>query len=258
LETNDFDARTAIFLAAVCRQTYLMFDNEDGAFVVPRQYRAVSTFHAKSFYDVPERFGFILESGDRLVVAFRGTSSPMDWVSDVMAQQKKFVCVPGTGWTHRGIAAVYESARDAVLSALSGLPGDKPLYITGHSLGGALATLCAIDVAAHSHFAQPRVYTFGAPRVGDPAFAKAFNSKIACSHRVCNAYDVVPHLPPFLCKIPRHKKMYSYMHVKRAYPLEFQNGSASANHVIDSYFAALSKLDPSYTTQMCGISAGFC
>lgn len=258
METNDFDARTAIFLAAVCRQTYLMFDNGDGTFVVPRQYRTVSTFRAKSFYDVSERFGFILESEDRLIVAFRGTSSPTDWVADVMARQEKFACVPDAGRTHRGISAVYESSRDAVLSALSGLPVDKPLYITGHSLGGALATLCAIDVATHSRFAHPRVYTFGAPRVGDPAFVKAFDSKIACCHRVCNAYDAVHHLPPFLCKIPGRKKVYSYLHVKRAYPLEFQNGSVSANHVIESYFAALSELDPSYAAQMCGINAGFC
>jgi triacylglycerol lipase len=258
LETNEFDVRTAIFLAAVCRQTYVMFDNKDGTFIVPEQYRAVSTFQAKSFSGVSERFGFILESENRLIVAFRGTSSPMDWVSDVMARQKKFVCVPDAGWTHRGISAVYESARDVVLSALSGLPEGKPLYITGHSLGGALAVLCAIDVAAHSRFAHPRVYTFGAPRVGDPAFAKAFASKIACSHRVCNVYDAVPHLPPFLCKIPRHQKVYSYMHVKHAYPLEFQNGSVSANHVIDSYFAALSKLDPSYAAQLCRSNAGFC
>lgn len=57
--------------------------------------------------------------------------------------------------THRGFTDIYASARDAILSLLGTLSPEKTLYVTGHSLGGALATLCALDVAANSAFTTP-------------------------------------------------------------------------------------------------------
>ncbi len=46
-----------------------------------------------------------------------------------------------------------------------------PLFIAGHSLGGALATLCAVDVRARLAAPDVRLFTFGSPRVGNAVFA---------------------------------------------------------------------------------------
>lgn len=256
--TNDFDRRTALFLAAACGQTYTQFENSDGTFCVPRGYRVTSAFQAKLSNGLKERFGFILESDDCAVVAFRGTGSAVDWIADAIARQKKYAYVRDAGWAHEGFTTIYDSVRNQILPELNKLPASKTLYITGHSLGGALATLCAIDAAANAKCGPPRVYTFGSPRVGDPSFAKAYGRAIACSHRIYNVFDVVPQLPTLLYKSPKTGAVYQYMHVKNGYRLQFRNGSVSANHIISSYFAALAEQDPTYTQSMCRSNPGFC
>ncbi|RIE04135.1 lipase family protein [Cohnella faecalis] len=247
----------AIFLAAVCSQTYMQF-SQNGAFIVPTDYSPVGSFTAESLGGGRELFGFILESERDAIVAFRGTSTTEDWITDAMVAQVDYKWVKQGGLVHRGFARVYGSAREQILAALNRMQGDKPLTITGHSLGGALAVLCAPDVSANSRFRLPCVYTYGAPRAGDPAYAKTFGSRAGASFRVQNVYDAVPHLPPFIMKLPRRGKVYYYSHVRREAPLDFQNGSVSANHVISSYFNDLAGKDPAYAKRMCARNPGFC
>jgi triacylglycerol lipase len=257
MATMSFNHRDALFLAAVCRQTYVQFDNKDGTFILPRNYEVAGTFQAKLFGKFKEIFGFILEADDNIVIAFRGTSSPFDWMADMIARQQKYPFVRNAGWTHEGFTAIYRSARKQIFTILNRLPEHKKLYITGHSLGGALATLCAIDVAVHSHYPSPFVYTFGAPRTGDPAFAKAYHVIVRESHRVYNLYDIVTQVPTVLYKSPRTGALYRYLHVRNGYKLTFQHGNVSSNHTLSGYFAALSALDPDYARQLRELP-GFC
>lgn len=60
----------AIFLAAVCGQTYTQFSNIDGVFVIPLDYQLCHPIEAQSFNNVWERFGFILESPQEIIIAF--------------------------------------------------------------------------------------------------------------------------------------------------------------------------------------------
>lgn len=73
------------------------------------------------------------------------------------------------------------------------------IYLTGHSLGGALATLAAFDAAA-TEFASGQVegltlYTYGSPRVGNGAFASSFDAAVPDAWRVTNANDVIARIP---------------------------------------------------------------
>lgn len=160
--------------------------------------------------------------------------------------------------THRGFTDIYASARDAILSVLGTLSPEKTLYVTGHSLGGALATLCALDVSANSAFTTPRLYTYGSPRVGDPDFAKAFNRYVRSSYRYANLFDVTTYVPPTVYKLPKQKTKYYYTHVQTLKSLSFQNGSPELNHVIRSYFAVLRETRPDFTTALCAANPGFC
>ncbi|UUZ92076.1 lipase family protein [Paenibacillus sp. P25] len=254
---NAFDKRMAIFLAAVCGQTYVQFNDAHGLFLVPRDFKAVCAFEALAYNNTLERFGFILESDDTVIIAFRGTSSTADWVSDAIARQDKYKHAPDAGWTHSGITRIYNSARKKILAALSRLDPGKTLYITGHSLGGALAVLCAVDIAANTGFKSPGVYTYGSPRVGDSVFAKAFAERIGASHRIHNRFDLVTQ-PPLYYKSPKTGTLYPYIHVKHAYPLAFQKGSVPANHLLDNYFAELAALDPVYADELDQANPGFC
>jgi pimeloyl-ACP methyl ester carboxylesterase len=86
-----------------------------------------------------------------------------------------------------------------VVNALAKLPFPHPVSsvtICGHSLGGALATLLALDVAANTVYTGPAVYTYGSPRTGDSLFAGTYDQVVKNSYRVANRLDIVPALPP--------------------------------------------------------------
>ncbi|WP_256208917.1 lipase family protein [Paenibacillus sp. CF384] len=251
------DIRTAIFLAAVCGQTYVQYNN-GGYFLVPDSYRLVGSFNAASYTGKEEPFGFVIESDRAVVLAFRGTSSPTDWVMDMIAQQIPFKPVKNGGNTHKGFTEVYMSARDQVFRLLDQVPKSKPLFITGHSLGGALATLASLDIATNRMPAALITYTYGSPRTGDPAFVRAYNAAVPVTFRVQNEYDVVPHLPPLVYQSPNTDKTYYYLHVKEEVKLNFRMGSVGGNHVISSYFADLARESPAFTMAICSGPPGWC
>lgn len=257
-ESQQLDTRTALFLAAVCSQTYLQFTNPSGLFLVPRNYTLVGTFKAKAYDQTEEAFGFLLTSEQSSVLAFRGSGSAVDWVSDFIAQQTPYRPVKNSGYTHKGFTDIYMSARDQILTLMEQLPADKPLFITGHSLGGALATLAAADIAANTPIKSPIVYTFGAPRVGDPKFVRNYNNLVGTHWRFQNEYDIVPHLPTLVYQSPQTKKTYYYLHVKGEVKRSFRLGSVAANHVLPSYFNDLYVEEPIFALAICSEPPGWC
>ncbi|MBD2872354.1 lipase family protein [Paenibacillus arenilitoris] len=255
---QELDLRTALFLAAVCGQTYMQFNNKDGLFLVPKPYRLASGFTAKAYDDSEERFGFALTSDRASVLAFRGSGSAVDWVSDFIAQQTTYRPVKNAGLTHKGFTDIYMSARGQIMNIAKQLPGDKPLFVTGHSLGGALATLAALDLASNSAFKEPIVYTFGAPRVGDPKFVTAYNGTVGTHWRFQNEFDIVPHLPTLVYQSPDTNQTYYYMHVKGEVKRSFRMGSIAGNHLLSSYFADLAREEPAFAMSVCAEPPGWC
>jgi hypothetical protein len=71
------------------------------------------------------------------------------------------------------------------------------VFLTGHSLGGALATLCAHDLALRAWSRRPQLVmvNFGSPRVGNRAFAEDFNKLVPRAWRVVNRNDAVAAVP---------------------------------------------------------------
>jgi len=254
----EVDLQTAIFLAAVCGQTYVQFNNEDGLFLVPEGYSSKGEIVANAYDHTQERFGFLIVSEQASVLAFRGTGSAEDWVSDFISQQTSYRPVRGAGLTHKGFTDIYMSARSNIYELIQQAPVDRPLYLTGHSLGGALATLAALDLVHNSPFGSPIVYTFGAPRVGDPTFVRNYNAAVDSHFRFQNEFDIVPHLPTLIFQSPQTKQTYYYMHVKGEVKRSFRMGSVSGNHMLPSYYADLAKEDPPYAGMICSQPPGLC
>ncbi|WP_229692325.1 lipase family protein [Paenibacillus radicis (ex Gao et al. 2016)] len=257
-QPQELDMRTALFLAAVCGQTYVQFDNSDGLFIVPRNYSLEGSFTGEVYDYAEEKFGYVLQSERSSVLAFRGSGSAVDWVADFIAQQTPYTPVKNCGQVHKGFTDIYTAIRPQVLALIQQLPPDKPLFITGHSLGGSLSTLAALDIANNTAIRTPIVYTFGAPRVGDVKFVRAYNAKMATHWRFQNEYDIVPHLPPLVYQSPDTKKTYYYMHVKGEVKRSFRMGSVSGNHVLSSYFADLVQEDPVFAASLCAENPGWC
>ena len=155
--------------------------------------------------------GLVLQdagTGD-VALAVRGTEGILEWVQDARFCLVSCPYAAGAGSTEDGFTAMYNSFRigtdpketASLRSALTSLKFPKPLTATtsmticGHSLGGALATLLALDVVANTSFKNPTVYTYASPRAGDTAFTVFYNHMVPNTVRVANRMDLVPKLP---------------------------------------------------------------
>lgn len=141
-------------------------------------------------------------SGD-VYVFFAGSTSWTDWIR-VNADVKLDTIPSSWGLSpkakiHRGFLRGYAAVRTKLWSTLQDMilrtGGSKRIVVCGHSLGGALATVAAVDIANRldpQDAAKIACVTFGAPQVGDGLFVEAFDDIVPLSLRVAAVYDPVP------------------------------------------------------------------
>ncbi|KAL3155626.1 hypothetical protein ABBQ38_010824 [Trebouxia sp. C0009 RCD-2024] len=149
----------------------------------------------------------------RIVITFRGTASVKNAKADLQAWQVAHLPARGRWWAgscprvHAGFlrcwqagglnTKVLEHVKHLVqLFQCADVKQNLKIYVTGHSLGGALAMLAVFDIARELHQAstvgvQLACYTFGAPRVGNPAFAKEYDELVQDSWSIINDQDLV-------------------------------------------------------------------
>lgn len=158
-----------------------------------------------------------------IVVAFRGTEQTefKDLLTDASLIPSRIVTEDGRmtysdesideqsdPWVHSGFLRGYLSVASEVKEILQQIVGKESnsweILFTGHSLGAALATLCAYDVAKMEEsrkdklFSSIDVYNYGSPMVGGEAFTTEFNALVPNCWRIVNENDAVCRLPRFL------------------------------------------------------------
>jgi len=146
-----------------------------------------------------------------VVLSFEGTQGDQmgDWVDDFMFAMSE---VPTSwGWPseeylemavriEEGFMLAWNEMRSHAYNLTTDLLREYPtakFYITGHSLGGALAGLASADLTLLG-IPIERVYTFGSPRVGNLGWSYLYNEMLDLkdrTFRVVNGYDPVPHVP---------------------------------------------------------------
>jgi triacylglycerol lipase len=167
------------------------------------------------FEKVEAAQGFLAVGDGFAVLAFRGTEKKLeDWQTDIAFELTAKPSVYDKCETHKGFSDDLEKVYADIKTELAKNIGkDTLLYVTGHSLGAALATLMAARLTAEKQkvCGVHAVYTFGSPRVGDPAFATAYTYALGNStYRVINAEDLVTRVPP---RIVPTKPQWHYDHV---------------------------------------------
>ncbi|MBN1442555.1 MAG: lipase family protein [Planctomycetes bacterium] len=256
-----FDLDTALELCRLSLRAYQQLEDFEAsrAFTLPAPYQLEEElatderYAGETFGDPVVPVGFIATRGESIFLAFRGTSTVFEWIQDAKIAQVDYTFVAGGGLTEQGFTEIYASLRDDVLAKIDELAaGDSysKLYVTGHSLGGALAVLAAPDLIENGPVPSVFMYNFGAPRVGDPdAFVPLYDTLLGVnSWRIVNTRDAVTDQPPTLVVLLTD--IYRYEHVASEYAITFGKRlssaldlvNLSANHSICNYHDALCAL----------------
>ena len=207
-----YSDRTAWLMAVMAQLAYLPFENSpdslmkalseaDFEFVKPFNSNGTQAFLAKR------------ECDKMAILVFRGTQKedPKDIVTDLKTnfyQDEKGIKI------HDGFYKAFKCVEKDIRSACENLRGFS-LYVTGHSLGGALALIATRALNSDNLAA---CYTFGSPKVGNEEFDDDIKPPI---YRIVNAYDIVPFSPPayfinLLMLIP-NKKFQSFVKKFKGY-----------------------------------------
>lgn len=174
--------------AMLCRTVYPIENEPDETATQARIARSLSAQSVWHFNrDDIQGFAAIIDG--KIFLVFRGTQVSVRWNwTDVLRNMRMgFTAWEGSGHVHAGYLEGLMAVRTEIndyLRTVEMYPG-KSLVITGHSLGGATATLAAALWAAET-------YTFGAPKVGDREFAGALPNTV---YRFVHAHDIAPKHP---------------------------------------------------------------
>jgi triacylglycerol lipase len=146
------------------------------------------------FFDRQGTQAYLAKNDQACLLAFRGTQPNMirDWLYDLDAHQ-----VNGpVGKVHEGFLCGLHYIWIDLWNTLQKERGMRSLWITGHSLGGALAVLATAKLRFEKAQPVSGLYTYGQPRVGDFEFCSRFDQGFgANTFRFVNFQDIVPRVP---------------------------------------------------------------
>jgi predicted lipase len=177
----------------------------------------------------------------RIIIAFQGSYNLRDWILTnartipyPFAFDKNIpngsLPLEGNPKVHEGFLKAYRAVSHRIydtLEHLSSQHSNFSLYLTGHSLGGALALMAAIHISQHQLLnpSTPiRVYTYGQPRVGNADFVNHLAKQRLLVYRYVNDADEVADLPPTVGGYV-HYGMEIWFHNGRVFPCFPQNNS---------------------------------
>jgi len=148
-------------------------------------------FHNHRFIDKDGAQCYVIWNDISAIICFRGTEPKemSDVKADLNAIQRKGL--HDSGDVHAGFQSEINKVWDDLNFTIADIQ-DRNIYITGHSLGGAMATICAKRLQEEG-LNPHSLYTYGSPRVGDKKLID--NMNFTC-YRIRNNNDIVTRVPP--------------------------------------------------------------
>ena len=155
----------------------------------------VEGFPKTEFVDIDGAQAYVFYNKTDLIIACRGTQ-PGE-MNDIYADLQVFQADSVTGnKIHQGFKEEVDKIYDKVESILARRGLAKKIWVCGHSLGGAMATILAQRLEFKGGYDVDTLYTYGSPRAGGPKF-RAWCDKHLNHQRFVNNNDVVPCVPTF-------------------------------------------------------------
>jgi triacylglycerol lipase len=244
---SGFDIGNAYSLAQVSSLAYKKFEDDETEKQFFRDKITEWKITEYYFFDCKNIFqdaqGMVLADDEKIIVAFRGTEVAQ--IQDVIADLKLAQLEALGGRVHRGFYTSFSALWSSDLriwhddEEIKQQPGIKrilmelltkkkrPIFVTGHSLGGAMAVLGAAACGIELKQALPELndlvislYTYGQPRVGDEKFLGQLEKNVPLIFRVVNNNDVVARIPVDLVK---KVSLLEYQHAGKLIYLDTQN-----------------------------------
>ncbi len=210
-----YSDRTAALMAYFANFAYSGNIEIRGVIGVPEELAHLGFNRLTSFHNgLTDGWAYIAESDVLIVLAFRGTQSGLNWQTNLHTWLIHPANTDQRLRVHQGFYTAFERLSDGArgirekMTELEATTSDHvPIYITGHSLGGALAQISAAVLGSDRIAA---CYTFGSPRVGNYVLDVWVKPP---SYRLVNYADIVPQVPvpvPFVLPY-RHSGDPRYM-----------------------------------------------
>lgn len=190
-----------------------------------------------------------------VIISFRGTEPDeyTDIAADLVAWKKD---LDGYGSAHAGFQGAYGGVESILKEKLQAESGrGLQVWVTGHSLGGALASLATTTIMDHiktdSSYSLRGIYTYGMPRVGDTEYAEkielGYETNDVRAMRFRNGDDIVTQVP---WQWMGFRQTGHLMHLRGEGAFEFdpieqdpgdtaENAGALADHSIPTYYARI-------------------
>lgn len=209
--------------------------------------------------DIPMGYCLLDPANNTFYICFRGAVTARDWQGSFLTTQSSFsfsikigsvipilpICPISDIEIHSGFLTLYGTVSDIVNNiVLTNINLFDNLVITGHSLGGALASICAFNLSTLLPDKNIYVYTFGKPRVGNISYAECVNSIFGDNfHRLTNIDDVICDLPFATMPNPsNYNQPYLYQHEGILNPYQINWGSQTLNHSLNNYMSWIQTL----------------
>jgi hypothetical protein len=195
---SGFDATIARELAILIGSAYDQFEKQGvGKWMIPNGYNLIQELkHDKK----RQIFGFVAEKDREVFIIIRGTKTAYEWYNNTAIQYEKYISIKSyqeLGITTKGFYSIYVDIRQEIQLALNQIDGGfDRIFIAGHSLGGALATLAIPDlIDLGINPSNIIAYTFASPRCCDRDLATYLKAHHDKHWRIANTEDIVPTLP---------------------------------------------------------------
>jgi hypothetical protein len=257
---SEFDRRLARRLADYVSRVEMAED----VLISPPDHEHVANFDPS----IGPTFGVAWTFKESMVLAFRATVTHNEIQNDLMAWQVNFdsgeriviekattaehVNIVGSAaYVHSGFYKVLDNYEHEVMDTI-GKHKPKTVYVCGHSLGGAVATLMALRISESLDSKRDTrlnsvesvvCYVYGTPRIGNAKLDERLRASkhLKCMWRVVNAADPIQDLPLRITpnfKRP-HNEVFYYEHLGPAHEYYANWGSWRTSHMLPNYMSYL-------------------